>query len=119
MSGRNDPDTPLLAITRAIHNVDCDPDCDEDLTTMGRYGRYATAALDAMGETYTEWRVTGDPGEGYPPYDYVWSPERFGGADQEKVARYFASHSVGWGWRDVPRLWRREVTRSEWREVEL
>lgn len=42
----------LLAITRAIHDVDCDrgEGCGEVLTTEGRYGRYASAALAAVVE---------------------------------------------------------------------
>lgn len=44
------PDDPrLLAATHAIHDVDCDegPECYEVLTTEGRYGRWAAAALAA------------------------------------------------------------------------
>lgn len=37
----------LLAVTKAIHDADCDagPDCGDLLTTGGRYARWAAAAI--------------------------------------------------------------------------
>jgi hypothetical protein len=43
----NITDEMLSAATRALHDVDCDPECGESLTTMGRYGRQAKAMLEA------------------------------------------------------------------------
>jgi len=44
-----DPRTEAIeALTVALHDIDCDPDCREELTTMGRYGRQAAVAYDAM-----------------------------------------------------------------------
>jgi hypothetical protein len=42
---------PLIRATQAIHDVDCDegPNCHEMLSVNGRYGRYAWAALTAVG----------------------------------------------------------------------
>jgi hypothetical protein len=42
------PDSVLMRVARAIHDVDCDnSDCGE-LTTEGRYARYAQAAINAL-----------------------------------------------------------------------
>ena len=51
-----------------------------------------------------EWRVTGDPGPGYPPYVYVWT--------DEKPARTFADEMRGWV--DGPHLHHRTVTYGPW-----
>lgn len=76
-------------------------------------------------ETFTEWRVTGDPGPGYPPYDFTWSPCRNPHlGDSETAARKFVElvdiqnglTVPDRGIKDV-RLCRRTVTVSEWQEV--
>lgn len=69
--------------------------------------------------TYEEWRVTGDPGEGFPPYEFVWSPLRNPDHATEGEARGFVRliESVG-GWPDGPHLHKRTVTVTEWQEVE-
>lgn len=41
------PAALLSAATRAIHDMDCEPDCSGRLTVEGRYGRWARAALTA------------------------------------------------------------------------
>jgi hypothetical protein len=61
-----------------------------------------------------EWRVTGDPGHGYPPYQFIWSTAT--SADPETPARAFVEmvrdrHD----WVDGPNLHYRTVTYSEWR----
>ncbi len=65
--------------------------------------------------TREEWRVTGDPGDRYPPYSFVWTPLR-GDTDPEASARGFialiAEH--GGTWRDGPHLHRRTVTETPW-----
>lgn len=70
-------------------------------------------------ETYTEWRVTGDPGPGYPPYDFTWSRWRNPHlGDPEQGARSFVAlieqHPASM--RDV-RLMCRTVTVEPWQEV--
>lgn len=70
-------------------------------------------------ETVEEWRVTGDPGGGFPPYEFVWSPQRnpqLGDSGHE--ARGFvdlvAAHG---GWPDGPHLSRRIVATTPWSAV--
>jgi hypothetical protein len=71
--------------------------------------------------TYEEWRVTGDPGEGFPPYAFTWSPFRNPhlGDDPEASARGFVrlvrSHE---SWTDGPHLHKRTVTVTDWTEVD-
>lgn len=70
-------------------------------------------------QTYIEWRVTGDPGGGFPPYDFTWSPFRNPHlGDAEAGARGFisliASHD---GWPDGPHLQKRTVTVTDWEQV--
>lgn len=65
-------------------------------------------------DQWVEWRVTGDPGHGYPPYDFVWS-ERHGHTDPEDGARRFAAAMVDWV--DGPYLSRRTVREWPWRTV--
>lgn len=69
--------------------------------------------------TYEEWRVTGEPGEGYPPYEFTFSPVR-GESDPEAKARGFVAliGSVGEVWAVGPHLHRRTVTVTEWAEVD-
>jgi hypothetical protein len=72
--------------------------------------------------TYEEWRVTGDPGEDYPPYEFTWSPARNPhlGADPERAARHHIAliESVGENWTDGPHLHKRTVTVTDWEAVE-
>jgi hypothetical protein len=77
-------------------------------------------------ETFTEWRVTGQPppygGTAFPPYDFVWSgdPARGGHAitdeQAEAGARAFMEKFTEERepWLDGPHLHRRTVTRSAW-----
>ncbi|GAB1642551.1 hypothetical protein [Krasilnikovia sp. MM14-A1259] len=70
--------------------------------------------------TYEEWRVTGDPGAGFPKYDFTWSPERNPDlGDPETGARKFVAliASCG-GWPDGPHLQRRTKTVTEWEAIE-
>jgi hypothetical protein len=66
--------------------------------------------------TYEEWRVTGDPGNGYPPYDFVWSrrvnPQL---GEPEAAARAFMAHP--WNWDGGPTLSRRTVVVGPWTDV--
>lgn len=60
--------------------------------------------------TYEEWRVTGDPGDGYPPFTFTFSPIR-GDEDPEQSARGFVRlvNDVS-DWTDGPHLHKRTVT---------
>lgn len=73
--------------------------------------------------TFEEWRVTGTPGHGYPPYDFTWSPMRNPhlGDNPEQAARGFvaAIESAGGAWDDGPHLSRRTVTVTDWERQEL
>lgn len=69
--------------------------------------------------TYEEWRVTGTPGKGYPPYSFTWSPgvDRFPRADDpEREARGFVAlfEDSGTTWADGPHLHKRTVTVTDW-----
>lgn len=72
-------------------------------------------------ETFEEWRVTGDPGYGCTPYEFVWSPDRNPHlGDPEAAARAFvAAHERGPSvrWVDGPHLSHRAVTRTAWEEA--
>jgi hypothetical protein len=64
--------------------------------------------------TFEEWRVTGDPGEGYPPYAFTFSPKR-GDEDPASAARGFMRLVVQHGrWPDGPHLHRRTVAMTDW-----
>lgn len=67
---------------------------------------------------YEEWRVTGDPGEGYPPYAFTFSPGR-GDADPEAAARKFVKlmHAGHGRWLDGPHLHKHTVT--DWTEESI
>lgn len=70
--------------------------------------------------THEEWRVTGDPGGGWPPYGFTWSAARGPNlGNPEAEARGFVAlvASLG-GWPDGPHLHRRTVTVTEWEEVD-
>jgi hypothetical protein len=68
--------------------------------------------------TYEEWRVTGDPGEGFPPYTFTFSPIR-GDDDPEAAARKFVKLVFSHGrWPDGPHLHKRTVTVTDWTEVD-
>lgn len=70
--------------------------------------------------SYEEWRVTGDPGGGFPPESFTWSPVGPPAWEfPESEARNFMRliESVG-GWPDGPHLHRRTVTVTEWEEAD-
>jgi hypothetical protein len=69
--------------------------------------------------TYEEWRVTGNPGDGYEPYRFTFSPQR-GDADPETVACNFVRliHKGDRPWTDGPHLHRRTVTVTDWEAIE-
>ena len=67
--------------------------------------------------TYEEWRVTGDPGEGFPPYSFTWSTRGYG--EPEVEARSFArTIRVYDNWRDGPHVHKRTVTVTDWEQIE-
>lgn len=69
-------------------------------------------------EVQPEWRVTGDPGHGFPPYSFTWPIP--GQLDRgEEGARNFIKPILARGdWVDGPYLDRRTVIKSPWRRVE-
>jgi len=81
--------------------------------------RLAERRAGAEPTTYEEWRVTGQPDGGYPPYDFTWSPFRNPHLGEcEAGARGFVAGIRKYGtWPDGPHLSRRTVTVTEWREV--
>jgi len=69
--------------------------------------------------TYDEWRITGTPGQDYPPYDFTISPflnPHLG--DPETEARNFVAMHAALGdpWEDGPHLHCRTVTVTEWQD---
>lgn len=69
-------------------------------------------------QTFEEWRATGNPGGGYPPYEFTWSPmlnPHLG--DPERGARAFAA-AMSDKWDDGPHLRRRTVTVTGWENVD-
>lgn len=82
-------------------------------------GQDAPDALRASGgvTTYEEWRVTGDLGDDYPPYEFTWSPRRNPHlGDPEAGARGFIAlvADTGCAWPDGPHLHKRTVTVTDW-----
>lgn len=72
-------------------------------------------------EEFEEWRVTGDPGHGFPYYGFTWSPDRNPQlGDPETAARTFVAGiaKLPTRWVDGPHLSMRQVKRSKWRDVE-
>lgn len=63
--------------------------------------------------TIDEWLVTGQPGDGYPPYLYTWRSDEY--ADPEAWAR--AHIGLMGDWVDGPHLAHRTVTYSGWEQV--
>jgi hypothetical protein len=67
--------------------------------------------------TYKKWRITGDPGPGYPPYTYTWSSrENPDESAAEHSARAFLARIQG-----LARSWERgqflhcqTITESAW-----
>lgn len=72
-----------------------------------------------MSTTYEEWRVIGDPGPGYPPYEFTWSRLRQPDRDPEEHARGFMAlaERTRDRWADGPYLQRRTVTVTDWQPV--
>lgn len=68
--------------------------------------------------TYEEWRVTGDPGPGFPPYAFTWSPVNSPNGP-EAAARGFLAllDTVHDAWRDGPHLHKRTVTVTDWEDA--
>lgn len=72
--------------------------------------------------TYEQWRITGNPGPGFPPYAFTWTnqPDARGRVttDPEAEARDFTrlmrEHD---SWTDGPHLHKRTVTVTEWEQV--
>ena len=70
-----------------------------------------------MSTTYEEWRVTGEPGHGFPTYDFTYSlRSNPRGKDPEAAARAFMAHLNGVvdSWDDGPHLSHRTVTEGDW-----
>lgn len=64
-------------------------------------------------EAFTEWRVTGEPGPGYPSYTFVYSPDRNPRlGDPETAAR--EAMNVPIPWTAGPHLSMRWVVRGPW-----
>lgn len=71
-----------------------------------------------MSEIVHEWRVTGEPGPGYPSYSYVWrsSDERWPSPEEaEAAARKFAE--VFSPWVEGPFIHHRTVTYTDWEDA--
>jgi hypothetical protein len=69
---------------------------------------------DDAGHVVHQWRVTGQPGGGFPPYDFTWdsSDKRWPGPAAEICARGFITRATSI-WTDVA-LQHRTITYSPW-----
>lgn len=65
--------------------------------------------------TVEEWRVTGDPGHGYPPYRFTFRSDRY--ETPEEAARKFCE--LGQDWADGPHLAHRTITYTAWEKGQL
>lgn len=68
----------------------------------------------SVSKTYTEWRVTGDPGEmlpgvDWPPYEQV--------CPEGEARDFIRMVNEGGGWRNGPHLHKRTVTVTDWEDA--
>lgn len=120
-----------LDLTAAIETADLlffPAHQEPDELTRARFANAITAAAELIvadtrrqvaegrGDTFEEWRVTGQPNGTYAPYDFTWSADR-GDTDPESSARAFVRLTAAHGWDDGPHLSRRTVTRTEWEAI--
>jgi hypothetical protein len=84
----------------------------------GLYPEDFTVGCSERGVSREEWRVTGEPGQGYPPYSFTFgSPTRLAmGEDEDPEASARAS-IAGIAWDDGPHLWKRTIIETPWEEV--
>jgi hypothetical protein len=68
---------------------------------------------DDQPRTVEEWRITGDPGHGYPPYRFTFRSDQY--QDPEASARKFCE--LGGDWANGPHLSHRTVTYSAWSAI--
>lgn len=69
---------------------------------------------------YEEWRVTGEPGHGYPTYEFVWSPlinPQLGDAKEAALA-FIEKIWIRDDWLIGPYLSHRTVTVTDWKTEE-
>jgi len=80
--------------------------------------RYREEYVAQPGVTREQWRVTGEPGGGFPPYSFTW-PRPGVPEDAEQAARHFIAPILARGdWADGPHLSRRTVYEGAWRSVD-
>lgn len=67
------------------------------------------------GAIVQEWRITGDPGQGYPYYVFVFRSDdpRWEGEAEQKARAQHAVMAEG-NWDDGPHLQHRTVTYTPW-----
>jgi hypothetical protein len=106
------------AMYLAWHGSGSAPFSDRAEDVCADYLNAAAAILDTPGvEVEEQWLVTGDPGQGYPPYDFTWSSARYD--DPEFAARSFVDViRCRGGWPDGPHLACRTVITTPWSPVE-
>lgn len=68
---------------------------------------------DDQPRTIEEWRVTGDPGQGYPPYRFTFRTGEY--LEPELAARKWIDFAKDWT--DGPHLSHRTVTYSAWEQA--
>jgi hypothetical protein len=72
--------------------------------------------------TYEEWRVTGNPGPGFPPYAFVWTnqPDARGRVTPRpdwEALDFVQLMRENDNWADGPHLHRRTVAVTDWEQV--
>lgn len=83
----------------------------EDRVTVRLVNGDEITTAGEMATSRVEWRVTGDPGPGYPPYAFTF--------ETETQAQGFVSlhRSTGTPWADGLHIERRRVTETPWQRV--
>lgn len=69
-----------------------------------------------------EWEVTGEPGEPFPPYRFVFgdpNESNKDGSPEQRARDFVEIVRKGGGWYDTIRLRSRVITESPWREEDL
>lgn len=67
-----------------------------------------------------EWRITGEPGQGYPHYEFVYrsNDPRWNGQAELEARIQHAAMADGGTWEDGPHLQHRTVTYGPWGDRE-
>jgi hypothetical protein len=70
----------------------------------------STPITEQAPRTVEEWRITGEPGSGYPSYRFTFSSDRY--ETPQEAARAYVEAMTDWD--DGPHLEHRTITYTAW-----